>query len=406
MKILVINTGSSSIKYQLFEIGEKISVIAVGLVEKIGEKGSVLVQKQGDQLEKKLKKEKGIGTHKDGLQLALSLLTDAKHGVIQQTQEIDGVGHRVVHGGESFQTARRIDEKVLEAIEGNIPLAPLHNPPNILGIKVAMSLFADVPHVAVFDTAFHQTLPPHAFLYAVPYSLYEEQHVRRYGFHGTSHHYVAKQTAVRMQKPLATLNLITLHLGNGASVTAIRGGKSIDTSMGMTPLEGLIMGTRSGDIDPALHFYLMDHVGMNSTEVNALLNKQSGLKGIASTNDMRELIEKHQQGDRQATLAIAMYTYRLRKYIGAYFAILGTVDALVFTGGIGENSLMIRQEVCQGLEGLGMVIDTEQNQNSSKNSFSIHAKTSQVQIFVIPTNEELEIAQETYHLLTQSDQTK
>jgi acetate kinase len=314
--------------------------------------------------------------------------------------ELYGIGHRVVHGGEAFHEPTLIDDKVVATIREMVPLAPLHNPANLIGIEVARKRRPDVPQVAVFDTAFHQSMPPWAFNYALPRELYREHHVRRYGFHGTSHHHVAKKAAEHLERPLDTLNLITLHLGNGASAAAVKGGRSVDTSTGMTPLEGLIMGTRCGDIDPAIHFFLGKETGRSMAEVEAMLNKESGLKGICGANDMREIMGLAQGGDVQAQLAIDMYCYRVKKYIGSYAAVLGRVDAVIFTGGIGENAAVVRNKCCEDLGCFGIAIDDQKNGSLSEDSPEIQTEESSVKVLVIPTNEELEIAHQTYELIS------
>ena len=300
----------------------------------------------------------------------------------------------MVHGGEDFRESTRITHAVIEAIKRNIPLAPLHNPANLDGIRVAMEIFPAVPQVAVFDTAFHQTMPPQAFLYAIPYALYEQDRVRRYGFHGTSHRFVAGECARLLGKPLSSCNLITIHLGNGCSMTAIAGGVSVDTSLGMTPLEGLVMGTRSGDVDPALHLFLKQNKGMELEAIDSMLNKESGLKGLCGMNDMRDIHRAVEAGDTRAALALAVQTYRNRKYIGAFMAVLGRVDGIVFTAGIGENDAIVRAKSLQGLEFLGVRLDPEENSLRSKQARCISSEDSRVRIFVIPTNEELAIARE------------
>ncbi len=398
MKILVINTGSSSIKYQLFDMPEG-TVMASGLVERIGESNSVLTHKYFKDEAYTHRIEQAITDHKEGLNLVVNLLCDSTHGVLQDTSEIKGVGHRVVHGGETFQQPTLIDEPVIAAIEANIPLAPLHNPANLTGIEVARSIFS-VPQVAIFDTAFHQSIPPYAYHYALPHELYETYRIRRYGFHGTSHMFVAKAAAQFLGRPKDELNFITIHLGNGASIAAIQNGQSVDTSMGMTPLEGIIMGTRSGDIDPAIHSYLAKQTGKSIQEIDTLLNKQSGLKGICGSNDMRDILVQREEGNALAKLAVEMYSYRIKKYIGAYFAVLGKVDSLIFTAGIGQNSKEIRSEVCQGLKGLGIEIDSDKNANRSDSPQAIQTTDSPVKILVIPTNEELEIAEETLEVIS------
>ena len=394
MKILVINSGSSSIKYRLFDMTAR-TELAGGVLEQIGEIQSRLThltRNRKGEMEEFVKTDAVID-HQAGFQLIGTILGES--GALTDTRELAGIGHRVVHGGEEFWEPTLIDKKVIDTIRRLIPLAPLHNPANLLGIEVALQSAPQVPQVAVFDTAFHQSLPAHAFRYAIPQNLYDAHHVRRYGFHGTSHHYVAKQAAKLLGRPLNSLNLITLHLGNGASAAAIKNGISIDTSMGMTPLEGLIMGTRSGDIDPAIVFYLKRKTGLARDEVETLLNKESGLKGICGVNDMRQIEERAQEGDSRAQLAIEMVCYRIKKYIGAYYAVLGRLDALVFTAGIGEKSALIRAGACRGLTHLGIEADAEKNNRKSKEAFDIQTAASAVRILVIPTNEELEIAEQT-----------
>ncbi len=400
MKILVINTGSSSIKYELFDMTNQ-QVLASGIAEKIGEQKSVLTHKvnriSGQSTNKV--ENRVIPDHYEAMKRIVELLADSHVGAIADKNDVSAIGHRVVHGGEEFQSSTIIDQRVIAALKRNIPLAPLHNPPNLTGIEVATSIFPDAIQVGVFDTTFHQTLPPKAFLYAIPYELYEKHKVRRYGFHGTSHAYVAGQAADYLDKPLAELNLITIHLGNGASMAAIKHGESIDTTMGMTPLGGLMMGTRPGDIDPALPFFMAEHLGMSLKEIDTLLNRKSGLQGICGTNDMREVIEKKDTGDERATLALEMYSYRIKKYIGAYFAVLGKVDALIFTAGIGENSALIREQSCEGLSGLGIEIDSMRNASAEGGIREINSPESDIKILVIPTNEELRIAQETKRVI-------
>ncbi len=387
MKILVLNSGSSSIKFQLFEMEDE-RVLASGLIEQIGETtGRAMLESNGAGT---IIKEEDIPDHYAGLIMMQTMLKESDCG------SFDAIGHRVVHGGEAFHAPTLIDDEVLQTIEALIPLAPLHNPANAEGIRVSASVAPSVPQVAVFDTAFHQTLPKHAYLYALPYELYEDSHVRRYGFHGTSHAYVAGRAAMHLAQPLASLNLITLHLGNGASATAVKAGKSIDTSMGMTPLEGLMMGTRSGDLDPAILFYLAREKGMSVDDLDRLLNKQSGLKGICSQSDLRLVSEAASSGDKQAETAMAMMGYRIKKYIGAYTAVLDRVDAIIFTGGIGEHSVKMRELSCEGLlEGLGISIDPEKNAVQREGIMEISSDQSRVKVLVIPTNEELEIARQT-----------
>ena len=407
MKILVINTGSSSIKYQLFEMDKQV-VLAQGLVERIGEdKSSLVYEVTLDNKEKRKKVWEGvIPDHRDGFNRIVDLLENDKNGIIRDKSEISAVGHRVVHGGEAFKSPVIIDADVIEAIKGNIPLAPLHNPPNLIGIEISLTVFPDSTQVAVFDTAFHQTLPAHAYLYALPYELYEKNRVRRYGFHGSSHSYVTEACAEYLNRPLGDLNLISIHLGNGASIAAIKNGKCVDTTMGMTPLEGLVMGTRSGDVDPALPFFLADHLKMSLKEIDILLNKESGLKGMCGTNDMREVIENKRKGNKHADIALNVYTYRIKKYVGAYFAILGGLDALIFTAGIGENSPEIRDMCCRNLEILGIDIDRDKNNNEEKGIREIGSTNSKVKIIVIPTNEELKIALETKKVIENQHQVR
>lgn len=402
MKILVINTGSSSIKYQLFDMKKKQAMVS-GLAEKIGEDTSSLEHEVIDENRSRRKKEEDqrIADHRQGLNRIVELLIDPEFGVIHDKSEIAAVGHRVVHGGESFQSSTVIDEKVLQAIKENIPLAPLHNPPNLEGIEVSRSIFPDAPQVAVFDTAFHQTIPAKSYLYALPYDLYKEHRVRRYGFHGTSHAYVAEEAAVYLNKPLSELNLITLHLGNGASMSAVQGGRCLDTSMGLTPLEGLVMGTRSGDVDPAIPFFLAKNLNLSLEEIDRLLNKESGMKGLCGTNDMREVEDRAAAGEEKAQTALDVYVYRIKKYIGSYFAAMGKLDALVFTAGIGENSPLVRERSCENLQGLGIEIDLKKNEERLKENRDISSRQYPVKVLVIPTNEEKRIALETEAVLSE-----
>ena len=399
MKILVINSGSSSIKYQLFDMTRK-EVMTSGLIERIGlENGRVVHRRYNGGEEREVAKETSVPNHEEGLRIIADLLVDPEHGAITHTSEVDAVGHRVVHGGEHFSATTLINEEVLETIRRLIPLAPLHNPPNLEGIEVAMKIFPQARQVAVFDTAFHQTMPPEAYRYAIPNSFYTEHGVRVYGFHGTSHRYVARMAAEYLGKPLGETNLITAHLGNGASITAIRNGKSVDTSMGFSPLPGLVMGTRSGDIDPAVIFYMANGLGMSMDEIDTVLNKKSGLLGLAGSSDLRDILKKNEGGDSEAALALSLYTYRIKKYIGAYLAVLGRVDALVFTAGVGENSPYIRWHACEGLTRLGISLDREKNEAKIRGITEIHGNDSSVSVLVIPTNEELEIALQTEALI-------
>ncbi len=391
MKILVLNSGSSSIKFQLFQMSES-RAIASGMVAQIGEHDSNISMEYGGEV---LEKKRFIENHHDGLTLMNQLLKESS--VLHSLDELGAIGHRVVHGGEKFSKPVIVDVEVLSEIQKLIPLAPLHNPANLDGIKVMMKQAPSVPQVAVFDTAFHSTIPKYAYMYALPYENYERDGVRRYGFHGTSHYYVSKE-ATKFLK-VKKLNAITLHLGNGASMSAIKETKCIDTTMGLTPLEGLIMGTRSGDIDPAILFYLSRKHNLDIDELDKLLNKQSGLKGICGSNDMREVEQKATNGDIKAQLALDMFAYRIKKYIGAYAAVIGRLDCIVFTGGIGENDVDTRERCCEGLGHLGIKIDKKENQKRVKEIQVISTGDSQIKILVIPTNEELEIAMQANSLL-------
>ncbi len=400
MKILVINTGSSSIKYELFDRQNNVRP-ASGLVEKIGEKTGIITHQavlpEGNPV--KIVEKGIIQDHHEGMNRIVDFITGSKCGVISDTRAISAVGHRVVHGGELFNSTTIIDQNVIAAIKKNIPLAPLHNPANLTGIEISKSIFPDALQVAVFDTAFHQTIPPDAFIYALPYSMYKKNRVRKYGFHGISHAYVCERGASYLKRTVSQMNFITIHLGNGASMAAVKKGKCIDTTMGMTPLAGLVMGTRSGDIDPAILVFMADHLKMSYKEIDLLLNKKSGLKGLCGTNDMREVIEKKNQGDEKAEIALKIYTYRIKKYIGAFFAALGTLDGVIFTAGIGENSPFVRALCCRGLEGLGIKIDHDKNISSSKKEREISPSGSKVKVLVIPTDEELKIAIETEKII-------
>ena len=397
MKILVINSGSSSIKYSLFDMAPRLheggAPLATGLVEKIGEAISRIKHTIAGEQGTEVVRELVVADHRQGLALMAGLLMDETVGVIQSPAEIAAIGHRVVHGGERFSQPTVITTEVMETVKSLIPLAPLHNPANLTGIEVAIEIFPEATQVAVFDTAFHQTMPAQAYRYAIPNRLYEDHSIRSYGFHGTSHLYVANQAIAHLGKAAQDTNLITAHLGNGCSITAVRGGQSVDSSMGFSPLAGLIMGTRSGDIDPALPFYLGTSLGMSFAEIDKLLNKQSGLLGLTGQNDLRDIEARQAQGDTEAALALEMYAYRIKKYIGAYSAVLGHVDALVFTAGVGEHSDVIRDLVCTGLENLGIAIDQQKNLAGPSGPITeIQTATSPVKVLIIPTNEELEIA--------------
>ncbi len=395
MKILVVNCGSSSIKYQLYSMPDR-RVLAKGLVERIGEEHSSL--SYGSNAHEHCL-EQPIPDHEVGMRLILrSLLGNAGHA-LDDPHEISAVGHRVVHGGEEFSESVQIDQQVLASIDRYADLAPLHNPANLTGIRAAMHALPDVPHVACFDTAFHATIPKVAHLYALPHGVYEQYGVRRYGFHGSSHRYVAGRTAQLLGRAPAETNCITVHLGNGCSITAVRLGKSVDTSMGLTPLEGLVMGTRSGDIDPAILFYLADK-GYDLASLNRLCNKQSGLLGVSGlSNDMRTLTEAAAGGHAQAQLAIDIFCYRVRKYLGAYLAVLGRTDAISFTGGIGERAVGVRSEICGGLEPLGIQLDPARNQAAVGGEATISRVGSPVRLLVVPTDEEVVIASDTYQIV-------
>jgi len=391
VKVLVLNSGSSSIKYQLFDMGDG-SALASGIVAQIGEPDSQVRQRSASpEGEREILREVSIRNHREGFDQILAALAEGE----VEMSDLFGIGHRVVHGGEEFREPTLIDDEVIAAIRRQIPLAPLHNPANLLGIEVTRTRRPEVPQVAVFDTAFHHSLPPHAYHYAIPYELYQSLRIRRYGFHGTSHQYVANAAAAYLKRSPESLDLIVLHLGNGASAAAIQAGRSVDTSMGMTPLEGLMMGTRCGDLDPAIVFFLATTGKRSLEQIEELLNSGSGLRGISGVNDMREALELAASGDARSKLAIEMYAYRIKKYVGAYFAVLGRVDAVVFTAGIGENSAEIRARSCAGLSGLGIEIDPDRNQERREDVREVQRQGAPVKILVVPTNEELEIAEET-----------
>lgn len=393
--IFVVNCGSSSIKYQLLNMdGEQ--VLAKGLIERIGMEGSVLKHTPTGKYTVDISAE--IPDHSIGIQMALDALTNEEYGVIHSMDEIDAVGHRVVHGGERFTDSVLISDDVLNGIEACAEIAPLHNPPNLYGIKACMRLMYNTPQVAVFDTAFHQTMPRVAYLYGLPYEMYVKYGLRRYGFHGTSHKYVAQQAAEMMGEHMSDLRFITCHLGNGASIAAIKYGKSIDTSMGYTPLEGLVMGTRSGEIDPAIIPFLMEKENMNAQQIDDYLNRRSGILGISGlSSDFRDLESAANRGDERSQLAIDLFAYKVKKYIGGYVAAMGGVDAIIFTAGLGENSPFMRDKICNGLEYLGTRVDPELNKLRGK-QMEISIKRARVKIFVIPTNEELVIARDTLNI--------
>jgi acetate kinase len=399
MNIFVINSGSSSLKYQLLDMQDG-AVMATGMVERIGDEIGKISQKSwpGTDRQGDVEREMPFPDHRAAMHAVVDLVTGA--GVIASAAEIRAIGHRVVQGGETLFKSTLIDDEVVARIRANCPLSPLHNPANLVGIEVARELFAGVPQVAVFDTEFHQTMPAEAFMYAIPHELYEELKIRRYGFHGTSHRYVSQQAARMLGKAEDAVNLVTLHLGNGCSMAAVRAGKCIDTSMGMTPLAGLMMGTRSGDIDPAIIPFLMKEKGLDMDEIDGILNKKSGLKGICGLNDMRDIHAAAANGDARAALALDMFVYRIKKYIGAYYAVTGPLDALVFTAGIGENDDTVRARVCANLEHLGISIDPKLNAGRKKSATAVQSEGSRVAILVIPTNEELAIAQATQAVLS------
>lgn len=398
MKILVINSGSSSLKYQLFSM-EKESVLAKGLIQRIGIDNSYLEYENNNGDEIRI--DKDIPNHKVGIELLIETLISDEHGILDDINEIEAIGHRIVHGGEAFAESTLIDDKTIKKLEEVSDLAPLHNPANIMGIKVCQELMPDKKQVGVFDTAFHQTMPEKAFIYALPYEYYQKHSVRRYGFHGTSHGYVAKVAAEMMEKDISKLKIITCHLGNGASVAAVKNGKSVDTSMGLTPLEGLVMGTRCGDIDPAIIPFLMEKENMTAAEIDDILNKESGLLGVSGvSSDSRDIEDAIEEGNHRAEIAKEIFNYRVKKYIGAYTAAMGGVDAIVFTAGIGENAVGTRKDILSGLEYLGIELDQGAN-NCRGEKTMISTADSKVKAMVVPTNEELEIAKDTMELVNQ-----
>lgn len=397
MKILVINCGSSSLKYQLIDMETEVA-IAKGLVERIGIEGSNLEQKV-DGSDEKYKVEKDLKDHKEAISLVLEVLCKKEFGIINDLSEINAIGHRVVHGGEKYSKSVIVDDEVIKNIDLCSKIAPLHNPANLIGIKACKELVKDTPMVVVFDTAFHQTMPEEAFMYGLPYEMYEKYSIRKYGFHGTSHFYVANECAKAMGRDIKDLKIITCHLGNGASVTAVDKGKSVDTSMGFTPLQGLMMGTRCGDMDPAVVTYLMSELKMTAQEIDNLMNKKSGFLGISGkSSDSRDIESLKQHGDKRATLTLDMYFHRIKSYIGSYIAIMNGVDAIVFTAGIGENSVETRLSVCRNMENLGIIIDEKKNNVRGKIA-EISSYESKVKLYLVPTNEELVIARDTKELL-------
>lgn len=397
MKVLVLNCGSSSIKYKLFEMDTK-EILAQGGIEKIGLRGSFL--KINLPNGEKITYEKNIPEHTAGIEFILKTLTSPEYGAIKSLDEIDAVGHRVVHGGEAFSKSVLIDKEVTDMIVACSDLAPIHNPANLKGINAISEILPDVPQVAVFDTAFHQTMPDYAYMYAIPYELYDKYGVRRYGFHGTSHRYVSQRVCDFLGVQPEGLKIITCHIGNGGSISAIKDGMCVDTTMGLTPLEGLMMGTRSGDIDAGAVTFIMEKEGLNTTGVSNLLNKKSGVLGISGvSSDMRELLAACAAGNEKAILAEKMYYYRIKKYIGAYAAALGGVDIILFTGGVGENQMECRREVCKDMEFMGIELDNEVNAKVRGEEAIISTPASKVKVVVIPTDEELLIASDTMDIL-------
>ncbi len=397
MNIFVINSGSSSIKYQLFRMPSE-NPLCSGLVERIGLKDGIITHKTFiEGKEHQVKREVDLANHEAGLLEVTRLLTDPENGVIRDPGEIDAVGHRVVHGGEDFASTTFITEEVKLKVKSLFALAPLHNPPNYLGIEVAEKIFANAKQVAVFDTAFHQTMPEKAFRFALPRKLYQQLGIRAYGFHGTSHKYVSEKAMEYLRNPSA--KIITIHLGNGCSMAAVNAGRSVDTSMGFGPNSGLVMGTRSGDIDPSIIFHLVNQCGYSLDQVNTLLNKESGMIGLTGFSDMRDIIHAIEQGNEEAKLAYEIYAYRIKKYIGSLSAIMNGLDALVFTAGVGENDSRIRELVCQDMEFFGIKIDMEKNRERSRTIRDISIDDAKVKILVIPTNEELEIVKQCYALM-------
>jgi len=397
MKILVLNCGSSSVKYQLIETETQLA-LAKGMISRIGMSASVLTHKPHDRPEIKVSAE--ILDHIVAVEYVIAYLTSANHGVIKDKSEIDAVGHRVVHGGEEFQDSIKITPELMATLRSLIELAPLHNPHNIRGITACQKSLPDVPQVAVFDTAFHHKIPPQAYIYGIPYVFYTRYGIRRYGFHGTSHKYVSVRAADMLGKPLTDLKIVTCHLGNGASISAVKGGVSIDTSMGFTPLEGLLMGTRSGDLDPAIILHIMAREELSLHEGNTLLNKHSGLIGISGvSSDMREIEQAAADNNNNARLALDVYCYRLKKYIASYAAAMGGMDAIVFTAGVGENSPLIRRKTCENLEFMGVKLNEKKNEKTSGKEIDISTDDASVRTLVIPTNEELVIAQDTQRII-------
>ena len=397
MKVLVINCGSSSLKYQVLDMTNE-SLLCKGLVERIGMEGSVITHEKIGM--DKVKNVVPMNDHKDAIAQVLDAVQNAEHGVVKSMDEIGAVGHRVVHAGEKFACSVKITEEVVKALEECVQLAPLHNPPNLLGIEACKQLMPETPMVGVFDTAFHQTMPPESYIYAIPYEYYQKHGIRRYGFHGTSHKYVAERASYMLNTSLDDLKLITCHLGNGASVSAIKRGKCIDTSMGFTPLEGLVMGTRSGDIDPAIVTFIREKENLPQGVANEILNKKSGVLGISGvSSDFRDIEEAVAEGNERAALALKVFAHKVRFYIGAYIAEMNGVDAIIFTAGVGENDVTMREVICHNLGNLGIKLDPVKNKVRGKETI-ISTDDSRVKILLIPTNEELMIARDTYNIVT------
>lgn len=395
MKVLVVNAGSSSCKYQLLEM-ENNTVLCSGLAERIGLEVGRLTHKiaPDSDKEEKIVREQRFPTHKEAMELVIELLTDPKKGVIKDKKEIYAIGHRVLHGGETMTQPVLVTDAVKKTIRDCFPLGPLHNPANLMGIEVCEKLFPSIPNVTVFDTEFGMGMPPESFMYALPYEYYEKLHIRRYGFHGTSHKYIAKKTAEYLGKPLKELNSITMHLGNGSSMSCVKNGKCLDTSMGLTPLEGLVMGTRCGSIDPAIVPFIMEKKHFTPAEMDTLMNKQSGLLGLCGSADMRDVHEAREHGDKKAELAFRMLVHGIKKTLGSYFFLLGgKVDAVTFTAGIGEHDEFCREAVMEGLEGIGFKLDKKENNLRKGGARTISTPDSRIPILIIPTNEELQIAE-------------
>jgi acetate kinase len=398
MKIVVLNCGSSSIKYQLFEMPSQ-EVLAKGLVDKIGLKGSLIKHSRNDGVEVKLEGE--ILDHQAGIEYLLGILISEKYGSIKTLEEILAVGHRVVHAGEKFNGSVYITSEVIDALEECIDLAPLHNPPNLKGIYSITKLLPEIPQVGVFDTAFHQTMPDYVYLYGIPYSLYEKHKIRRYGFHGSSHRFVSQRAAEILGKKIEDLKIITCHLGNGASIAAIKNGKSLDTSMGMTPIEGLMMGTRTGDLDIGAFIQIINKEEIDVPIANTLVNKHSGMLGVSGvSSDMRDVEKAAEEGNKRAKVTLEMYYYRIRKYIGAYAAAMGGVDLIIFTGGVGENDSATRYLTTKDMEYMGLEFDQEKNKGLRGKEAILSKENSKVTVMVVPTNEELVIAMDTYEIVT------